>query len=63
MPRLLDALYPDDAVRAPQKSYEFRPGWHIPGGLGPRTMNRILKMTSEIKDFKVGRDMQFMDPD
>lgn len=56
-----DELYPDDPERAVHKSYEFRSGWYIPGGLGTKTMNIIIDMISRIKDFKRGRDIVFPD--
>jgi hypothetical protein len=56
-----DELYPGNPERAVNKSYEFRSGWFIPGGLGTKTMHKIIEMVSRIKDFKIGRDIIFLD--
>ena len=54
-------LYPDDPVRALNKSYEFRPGWWIPGGIGRRTLNKIIEMVCKVKDLEFGKDVYIID--
>ena len=54
-------LYPDDPVRALNKSHEFRRGWWIPGGIGRRTINKIIEMVCRVTDFEFGKDIYIID--
>lgn len=54
-------LYPDDPVRALNKSYEFRQGWWIPRGIGTRTLNKIIKMVCMVTDIELGKDIYIID--
>jgi hypothetical protein len=50
-------IYPDNPVRSAQKTFQFRPGWYIPGGLGTRTLNKIVEMICYNTNLIEGKDI------
>lgn len=50
-------VYPDDPIRSAQKTFQFRPGWYIPGGLGTRTLRKIVEMICNSGNLVYGKDI------
>lgn len=50
-------IYPNDPARSIQKTFQFRPGWWIPGGLGTRTFKKIVDLVCKTGRFNFGEDI------
>ena len=50
-------IYPNDPAIAGQKTFQFRPGWYIPGGIGTKTLNRIVRLACEAGGLIEGKDI------
>jgi len=56
-----DEVYPENPKFAAKKTFQFRPGWYIPGGLGPKTLSRLVKMVCKSSNFEYGKDIILLD--
>lgn len=53
----ISEIYPDNPAAAAQKTFQFREGWFMPGGIGTRTLNRIVRLACEAGGLKEGTDI------
>jgi hypothetical protein len=49
-------IYPDNPARSIQNTFQFRPGWWIPGNLGTKTFKRIVNLVCNTGKFELGKD-------
>jgi len=53
----INEIYPDDPAVAAQKTFQFREGWYIPANIGPKTLNRIVRLACEAGGLIEGKDI------
>lgn len=50
-------VYPENPTFAAINTFQFRPGWHIPGHIGPKSLTRLVRIVCRSGNLEYGKDI------
>ena len=54
-------VYPENPTSAAKKTFQFRPGWYIPGHIGPKSLSRLVRIVCRSSNLQYGKDIIILD--